>query len=155
VTPHVWNYHLSQAEGSPWRDVRLRRAANLAINRDEVVALMNGLAKPASAWWTPPRPGSAARVPRPHRHGRGAAPPRRGRLRPRNPLRTRFLVPNGGSGQMASMPINEYIQASWREVGIQVEFQVVELEVLYTCWRQGALGEIARNGNIPPTTSPT
>jgi peptide/nickel transport system substrate-binding protein len=57
-------------------------------------------------------------------------------------------VPNGGSGQMASMPINEYIQASWREVGIQVEFQVVELEVLYTCWRQGALGEIARNGNI-------
>ena len=34
-------------EGSPWRDIRLRQAANLAINRDEVVALLNGLAKPA------------------------------------------------------------------------------------------------------------
>ena len=37
VTPHVWNYHLSLLEGSPWRDLRLRKAANLAINRDEVV----------------------------------------------------------------------------------------------------------------------
>ena len=25
VTPHVWNYHLSMLEGSPWRDLRLRR----------------------------------------------------------------------------------------------------------------------------------
>jgi len=24
VTPHVWNYHLSMLEGSPWRDLRLR-----------------------------------------------------------------------------------------------------------------------------------
>jgi multidrug efflux pump len=31
---------------------------------------------------------------------------------------------------------------------IQVEFQVVELEVLYTAWRQGAAGEISRAGNI-------
>ncbi|CAA9232532.1 MAG: ABC transporter, substrate-binding protein (cluster 5, nickel/peptides/opines) [uncultured Craurococcus sp.] len=47
VTPHVWNYHLSLLENSPWRDIRLRKAANLAIDRDGVVALMNGLAKPA------------------------------------------------------------------------------------------------------------
>ncbi|MEJ1975299.1 MAG: hypothetical protein WDN49_03755 [Acetobacteraceae bacterium] len=45
VTPHVWNYHLSLAEGSPWRDVRLRKAANLAVDRDGVVQLMGGLAK--------------------------------------------------------------------------------------------------------------
>ena len=44
--------------------------------------------------------------------------------------------------------MNEYIQSAWREVGIEVEFQAVELEVLYTCWRQGAAGEIARVGGI-------
>src|SRR6202008_4307271 len=47
VTPHVWNYHLSVLPGSPWTDVRLRKAANLAIDREGVVARMNGLAKPA------------------------------------------------------------------------------------------------------------
>jgi len=149
VTPHVWNYHLSLAEGSPWRDVRLRRAANLAINRDEVVALMNGLAKPAAGVVDPASPWFG----RPEFQIRtDMAEARRliaeAGFGPRNPLRAKFLVPNGGSGQMASMPINEYIQASWREVGIQVEFQVVELEVSYTCWRQGALGEIARAGGI-------
>src|SRR6201984_333288 len=47
ITPHVWNYHLSVLPGSPWTDVRLRKALNLAIDRDAVVGLMNGLAKPA------------------------------------------------------------------------------------------------------------
>ncbi len=149
VTPHVWNYHLSLVEGSLWRDVRLRRAANLAINRDEVVALLGGLAKPAVGVVDPSSPWFG----RPEfqiRHDPAEA--RRllaeAGFSPRNPLRTRFIVPSGGSGQMLSMPMNEYVQAAWREVGIQVEFQVVELEVLYTCWRQGALGEIARSGNI-------
>jgi len=149
VTPHVWNYHLSLAEGSPWRDVRLRRAANLAINRDEVVALLGGLAKPAvgvvdpsSPWFGNPTfrirhdPAEARRLLAEAGFSRA------------NPLRTRFIVPSGGSGQMLSMPMNEYIQSAWREVGIIVDFQVVELEVLYTAWRQGALGEISRAGNI-------
>ncbi len=149
VTPHVWNYHLSLLEGSPWRDLRLRQAANLAINRDEVVALMGGLAKPAvgvvdpsSPWFGTP----SFRV----RHDPAEA--RRllaeAGITPRTPLRTRFIVPSGGSGQMLSMPMNEYIQSAWREFGIQVEFQVVELEVLYTAWREGAAGAISRQGNI-------
>jgi peptide/nickel transport system substrate-binding protein len=149
ITPHVWNYHLSLLEGSPWRDLRLRQAANLAIDRAGVVALMNGLAKPAvgvvdpsSPWFGNPSfkirhdPAEARRL-------LSAAG-----FTPRNPLRTKFIVATGGSGQMLSMPINEFIQQSWREVGIEVEFVPVELEVLYTCWRQGAAGELARNNNV-------
>src|SRR5512140_2938629 len=56
VTPHVWNYHLSVLPGSPWTDIRLRKALNLAINRDEVVGLMNGLAKPAKGQVDPSSP---------------------------------------------------------------------------------------------------
>ena len=34
--------------------------------------------------------------------------------------------------------MNEAIQQSFGEIGIKLELQVVELEVLYTAWRQGA-----------------
>lgn len=147
VTPHVWNYHLSLLEGSPWRDLRLRQAMNLAINRDEVVQLMNGLAKPAvgmvdpsSPWFGNPSfqikydPEEARRL------------VQAAGFSTRNPLRTKFLIATGGSGQMLSLPINEYCQAAFREIGVEIEFQAVELEVLYTCWRQGAAGELARGG---------
>ena len=56
VTPHVWNYHLSVLPGSPWTDIRLRKALNLAIDRDAVVGLMNGLAKPAKGQVDPSSP---------------------------------------------------------------------------------------------------
>jgi peptide/nickel transport system substrate-binding protein len=157
ITPHVWNYHLSLLEGSPWRDLRLRRAANLAINRDDIVSLLNGLAKPAegvvdksSPWFGNPEfkvrfdPNEARRL------------LAEAGFSPRNPLRTRFIVATGGSGQMLSMPMNEYIQQAWREVGIAVEFQPVELEVLYTAWRNGAAHESLRNvsaNNVAYVTS--
>ncbi|MDB5374051.1 MAG: extracellular solute-binding protein family 5, partial [Belnapia sp.] len=157
VTPHVWNYHLSLLEGSPWRDIRLRKAANLAIDRDGVVALMNGLAKPAvgvvdpsSPWFG--NPGFKIR----HDPAEARRLLAEAGFSTRNPLRTKFIVATGGSGQMLSMPINEYVQQSWREVGIEVEFKPVELEVLYTCWRQGAAGELAKDvtaNNVAYVTS--
>ena len=61
ITPHVWNYHFSVLPGSPWTDIRLRKALNLAIDRDGVVGLMNGLAKPAKGLVDPSSPGSASR----------------------------------------------------------------------------------------------
>ena len=47
VTPHVWNYHPSMLPGSPWTNIRLRKAANLAIDRNADVQLLGGLAQPA------------------------------------------------------------------------------------------------------------
>lgn len=147
VTPHVWNYHLSLLEGSPWRDLRLRRAMNLAINRDEVVQLMNGLAKPAVGMVDPSSPwfgNPSFQIKHDPEEARRLV--QAAGFSTRNPLRTKFLIATGGSGQMLSLPINEYCQAAFREIGVEIEFQAVELEVLYTCWRQGAAGELARGG---------
>ncbi|WP_174247356.1 ABC transporter substrate-binding protein [Acidisphaera sp. L21] len=139
VTPHVWNYHLSLADGSPFRDIRIRKAANLAVDRDGVVQLMGGLAKPAigqvdpaSPWFGNPTFKITTDMDAARKLMADAG------YSKANPLKTRFMVPTGGSGQMLSMPINEFIQQGWTDIGLQVEFQPVELEVAYTAWRKGA-----------------
>ena len=139
ITPHVWNYHLSQLEGSPWTDIRLRKALNLAVDRAGIVTLMNGLAQPAkgqvdvsSPWFGKPGfevkydPAAAKKLVAEAGYS------------PEKPLKTTFVIAQGGTGQMLSLPMNEFIQQSLAEIGIQVEFKVVELETLYTHWRKGA-----------------
>ena len=139
VTPHIWNYHLSMLEGSPWRDLRLRRAANLAVDRDAIVQLMGGLAKPAqgqvdssSPWFGKPEFKVRYDMDAARKLVSDAG------FSKSNPLKTTFIVATSGAGQMLSMPMNEYIQQNYAEIGIDIELKPVELEVLYTAWRQGA-----------------
>ena len=157
VTPHVWNYHLSVLPGSPWTDVRLRKAANLAIDRDGLVALMNGLAMPAkgqvdpqSPWFGKPAfdikydPAAAKKLVEEAGYSKA------------KPLKTTFVIASGGTGQMLSLPMNEYIQQNLKEVGIEIDFKVVELETLYTHWRKGAKDEMnvgLTSNNIAYVTS--
>jgi peptide/nickel transport system substrate-binding protein len=159
VTPHVWNYHLSLAEGSPWRDLRLRKAANLAVDRDSIVQLMGGLAKPAfgevdpsSPWFGKPtfKIGYDMDAARKLVSDAGFS-----KL---HPMKTKFMVPTGGSGQMLSMPMNEFIQQSYADIGIAIDLQPVELEVAYTAWRKGAadpslIGAGITGSNIAYVTS--
>ena len=41
--PHNWAYQPSMVEGSPWTDIRVRKAANLAIDRAGINKLLGGL----------------------------------------------------------------------------------------------------------------
>jgi peptide/nickel transport system substrate-binding protein len=43
IYPHNWGYQLNFLKG-PMTDIRVRRAANYAINRDDVVELLGGTA---------------------------------------------------------------------------------------------------------------
>jgi peptide/nickel transport system substrate-binding protein len=157
VTPHVWNYHLSVLPGSPWTDVRLRKALNLAIDRDAIVALMNGLAKPAigqvdpsSPWFGKPNFKIKYDLAEAKKLVQEAG------YSPQKPLKTTFVVATGGTGQMLSLPMNEFLQQSFKEIGIEIEFKVVELEVLYTHWRKGAKDEMnagITSNNIAYVTS--
>ena len=156
-TPHVWNYHLSMLEGSPWRDLRLRKAANLAIDREGVATLMGGLATPAqgqiqpsSPWFGKPTFKVGYDIDAARKLVKEAG------YSTQNPLKTTFIIPTGGTGQMLSLPINEFIQQSWAEVGIAIEFRTVEQEVAYTAWRQGASDPSLKDitaGNVAYVTS--
>src|SRR5260370_135163 len=67
------------------------------------------------------------------------------------PLKTTFIIAQGGTGQMLSLPMNEFLQQSFKEIGIDVDFKVVELETLYTHWRKGAPDEM--NAGITPNNT--
>jgi len=143
ITPHVWNYHLSVLPGSPWTDIRLRKALNLAIDRSAVVGLMNGLARPAEGMFDPTSPwfgkptfdikydlATAKKLVEEAGYSK------------EKPLKTTFIIAQGGTGQMLSLPMNEFLQQNFREIGIDIAFKVVELETLYTHWRKGAVDEM-------------
>ena len=60
--PHVWPWQFSFAEGSPWLDKRVRHAANLCVNREELKVALSGLMEvpkgtvpPGHPWWGNPK----------------------------------------------------------------------------------------------------
>ncbi len=137
--PHIWCHQLSFQPDSPFRDLRVRQAANMAIDRASIVALLGGMAIPAKGMVTEGHPW----------FGRPSVdlsydPPRARRLLaeagfgPSNPLRTKFIIAPSGSGQMQPLPMNEVIQQNYRDVGIELEFEVMDWEALRTRRRAGA-----------------
>lgn len=143
VTPHVWPYHFSTQPGSPWTDIRVRKAANLAIDRESVVKLMSGLATPAKGQLDPTSPWFGKPG---FKIGYDLAAARalmtQAGYSQAKPLKAKVIIAQGGTGQMLSLPMNEFIQQSLAEVGIQVSFEVVELENLYLHWRSGAKADM-------------
>lgn len=145
--PHNWTWHLSRVEGSPWNDIRIRKAANLAIDRMALKELLGGLMIPAEGFLPPGNQwfgnptfkvkydlAEAKKLMKEAGYG------------PDKPLKTKALISPSGSGQMLPLPMNEFVQQSLAEIGIQIDFEVVEWNQLINLWRAGAKSENARGG---------
>jgi ABC-type transport system substrate-binding protein len=137
--PHNWTWHLSMVEGSPWRDIRIRKAANLAIDRKGMETMLGGtmlpgagLVPPGHQWYGAPKD--------PVRFDPAAARKllAEAGFTPRNPLKTKVAISPSGSGQMQPLPMNEAVQQNLKEVGIDVSFEVIEWNALLGIWREGA-----------------
>jgi peptide/nickel transport system substrate-binding protein len=142
VTPHVFQYHPSLVEGSPWVDIRVRKAANLAIDRDAIVKLLNGLVKPAygevdrsSPWFGKPSfeikyaPDEARKLMIEAGYGKT------------RPMKARIAIQAGGTNQT----VNEAIQEMLREAYLDIDFNAVDLEALMTGWRSGAKADMNKD----------
>lgn len=148
IYPHVWSWHFSRVEGSPWNDINVRKAANLAVDREGIVQLLGGYAVPATghvvkgdAWYGNPsfelkRDVEAAKKLMAEA-GYG----------PDKPLEVKMAISASGSGQMLPLQMNEYIQQNLAEIGIKVEFDVVEWQALLDIWRAGAKAPQAKGAN--------
>jgi ABC-type transport system substrate-binding protein len=137
--PHNWTWHFSMLEGSPWRDVRIRKAANLAIDREGMKSLLGGMMVPAkgmvpptSSWFGKPEfevkydPAAAKALMAQAGYSKD------------KPLKIKSIISPSGGGQMQPMVMNELIQQNLAEIGIQVEFDVRDWNALLANWRAGA-----------------
>jgi peptide/nickel transport system substrate-binding protein len=146
--PHTWPYQFSMQEGSPWLDINVRRAANLAVDRDGLTVLLGGMMMPAVGTVTPDHPwfGEPSFEIRHDPEAARALLAQSG-FGPDNPVRAKVLISTSGSGQMQPLTMNEYIQQTLAEVGIQIEFEVLDWESLFPNWRRGAQHETSRGAH--------
>lgn len=145
--PHNWTWHLSRIEGSPWNDIRIRKAANLAIDRQGLKELLGGLMIPAEGFFPPghqwfgnPTFKVTYDLPAAKKLMAEAG------YGPDKPLKTKILISASGSGQMQPLPMNEFLQQQLAEIGLEVQFEVVEWNTLINIWRAGAKHESSRGG---------
>lgn len=145
--PHNWTWHLSRAEGSPWNDIRVRKAANLAVDREGLKELLGGMMIPAQGFYPPGHqwfgtPSFKVR--------RDLAEAKKllaeAGFSTSKPLTTKILISPSGSGQMQPLPMNEFVQQNLAEIGIKIDFEVVEWNTLINIWRAGAKHDSSRGG---------
>lgn len=125
--PHIWPYWLRIEDDTPLGDVRVRQALNYALDREGIVALMNGLAEPARGFWKPsdPRFGNPEHDYHYNPEMARALLTEAGIPEGEN-VQLKALISTSGSGQMLPLPMNELLQQSAKAAGFDLDFSVVE-----------------------------
>jgi peptide/nickel transport system substrate-binding protein len=124
--PHNWHYQLNFVE-PPFNDVRVRRAANHAMNRDEMVDMLGGVAQPGYAVYTPTSKLYGKPVKYEYDPKKATA-----LLQEANcyPCTIRLAISTSGSGQMQPLPMNELVKAQLEAVGFKVKLDVMDWNAL-------------------------
>jgi peptide/nickel transport system substrate-binding protein len=134
VYPHDWPYMLNFTKG-PFKDLRVRQAANYAINRQDVVDLLGGTAIPEYDVVPP----SVAYYGNPPKY---EYDPKKARALLEEagclPCKVTFGISTSGSGQMQPLPMNELVKSQLDEAGFEVTLQTMDWNALLNVYRAGA-----------------
>jgi len=136
IYPHIWPWEFDTTEGSPFADVRVRQAANYAVDREGLVALLNGTAAPAKGLFSPDHPlFGTPENDYTYDPEKAKALLAEAGYGPDNPVHARILTSTSGSGQMLPIPMNEYLQQNLAEVGFDIDLEVTEWGTLLVALR--------------------
>ena len=148
--PHVWPWQFSRIEGSPWNDIRVRKAANLCVDREGLKdGLLAGLMVPATGTYEaghPWRGNPTFQI----KFDKPAAQKlmQEAGFGPSKKLSVKVQTSTSGSGQMLPLPMNEYLQQALAECYFDVQLDVIEWNTLFSQnWRKGASDPSARGSN--------
>ena len=132
--PHNWNYLLRVDQG-PFADVRVRRAANMAINRQDMVDMLQGVAIAgyntlidSQPWYGSPPiyeydPEAATAL----LEEAGCMP-----------CKVKIGISTSGSGQMQPLPMNELVKEQLDEAGFEVELIPMDWNALISVFLGGS-----------------
>lgn len=126
---HLWYWILDTSKG-PWKDKRVRQAANYAVNREAISEdLLHGTADPA--YQAAPRATFAYDK---KNDKYGYDPDKARKLLAEAGLSKGFsttvTVPTAGSGNLLPVPISEAVQRDLAAVGIKVEIRTTDWNTL-------------------------
>ena len=131
VYPHDWPYLLNFTRG-PFKDLRVRQAANYAINRADVVDMLGGTAIPEHDVVPP----SMAYYGHPPTYDYD---PKKARSLLSEagclPCKVTFGISTSGSGQMQPLPMNELVKVQLEEAGFEVTLQTMDWNALLDVYR--------------------
>ncbi|MDB5403964.1 MAG: peptide/nickel transport system substrate-binding protein [Acetobacteraceae bacterium] len=133
--PHNWPYILNFVRG-PMTDIRVRRAANYALNRGEFVELLNGLAIEEYATMPPGTPYYGNPVKYEYNPDKARALLKEAGCMP---CKLTLAISTSGSGQMQPLPMNELFKSQMEAVGFQIEFKVMDWNSLVEIGRSGVV----------------
>lgn len=152
--PHVWPWQFSRVDGSPWNDIRVRKAANLCIDREGLKdGLLAGLMVPATGTFEKGHPWRG-NVTFEIKYDKAAAQKlmQEAGYGPNKKLEVKTQTSASGSGQMQPLPMNEYLQQALAECYFDVKLDVIEWNTLFTNWRRGAKDPSANGANATNVT---
>ena len=136
--PHVWPWLFNMAaKDCPLKDVRVRQALNYCIDRNAIVALLNGTAEPSVGWLKPTDPAFG------NPENRYTFDPAKGKkllaeagYSDKKPLSFKVMISTSGSGQMLPLPMNEALQENLKQAcNVDVKVEAVEWQVLLNVGR--------------------
>lgn len=137
--PHNWTHTLNLSR-PPWDNKVLRQAANYAIDREGICkSLLNGTCIPAIGEVYPGHPWFGNPKQR-YEYSPAKAKEllqQAGYDGKTKRVKASALISTSGSGQMLPLPMNEFVQESLREVGIDLELVSIEWNALTDRGRQG------------------
>jgi peptide/nickel transport system substrate-binding protein len=133
--PHTWPYLLNYQRG-PFQDLRVRQAANYAVNRQEVVDMLGGVAVASYGTYVPSQRyyGHPAEV--------KTDPAKATALLKEAgcyPCNVTVAISPSGSGQMQPLPMTELVKEQLENAGFKIKFDTVDWNTLLDIYIRGAV----------------
>jgi peptide/nickel transport system substrate-binding protein len=132
--PHNWDYML-RMDTPPFNDVRVRQAANYAMNRQDMVDMLQGVAIAANQTLIPSQPWYGKPVDYPYDPAKATALLKEASC---YPCAIKVGISTSGSGQMQPLPMNELVKEQLEAVGFKVDLEPMDWNALIGVFLAGA-----------------